>query len=32
VKPGEDPLIAAAREFREEIGIDLKTASGGQHA
>lgn len=25
VKPGEDPLIAAAREFREEIGIDLMT-------
>lgn len=24
VKPGEDPLVAAAREFREEIGIALE--------
>jgi 8-oxo-dGTP pyrophosphatase MutT (NUDIX family) len=23
LKPGEDPLVAAAREFREEIGIEL---------
>ncbi|MDE1916337.1 MAG: NUDIX domain-containing protein [Sphingomonadales bacterium] len=26
LKPGEDPLLAAAREFREEIGIDLGDA------
>lgn len=26
LKPGEDPLLAAAREFREEIGIKLDDA------